>query len=345
MSVPQPAPSSVLPASGYAELSAEIRGMGLLTRRPRFYAAYFATNLLLGAAVVTAMVWWSHSWLLVLLAPALAVISTQFGFFGHDVGHFQVTRGRRLARVLGLVSGNLLGGLSFGWWIAKHNAHHAHPNDLETDPDVKAGAIVFDASQVAGRRGLPGWLTRHQAALFFPMLLGEAINLHVSSIQELFRPGLRDRAAEAVLIAVHLVAYGTLLVTTLSWPQALVFFGLHKGLQGVYLGCSFAPGHKGMPVMDEEQARDPLLRQVLTSRNIRGSLFMDTLLGGLNYQIEHHLFPSMPRPSLRLAQPVVQRFCAARGVPYLETSAVASYAAVLRHLHSVGVELRTRPTV
>ena len=95
-----------------------------------------------------------------------------------------------------------------------------------------------------------------------------------------------------------------------------------------------------MPILDAEQAADFLRRQVLTSRNIRGGPFIDVALGGLNYQIEHHLFPSMPRANLRRAQPVVRQFCAERGIPYLECSAPASYAAAVRHLHAVGAELR-----
>jgi fatty acid desaturase len=136
------------------------------------------------------------------------------------------------------------------------------------------------------------------------------------------------------------VGYLTLLATTLTWPQALLFVSIHKGLQGVYLGCSFAPNHKGMPVLTAEQASDPLLRQVLTSRNIRGGPLTDFVLGGLNYQIEHHLFPSMPRPNLRHAQSIVRRFCADRGVSYAESSVFASYLIALRHLHSVGDRLR-----
>jgi fatty acid desaturase len=127
----------------------------------------------------------------------------------------------------------------------------------------------------------------------------------------------------------------------MTWTQALLFAAIHKGVQGVYLGCSFAPNHKGMPTLGAAQAADPLLRQVLTSRNIRGGPFTDAALGGLNYQIEHHLFPSMPRANLRRAQPVVRRFCEERGIPYLECSAVASYAAAVGHLHRVGVDLRS----
>jgi fatty acid desaturase len=69
---------------------------------------------------------------------------------------------------------------------------------------------------------------------------------------------------------------------------------------------------------------------------------VDFVLGGLNYQIEHHLFPSMPRANLRLAQPVVRRFCDSHGVGYAESGAAASYADVLRHLSDVGNALRQR---
>src|SRR3954452_13608325 len=224
---------------GYADLAAEIRAAGLMRRRPWTYAAYFAANLAVLAAVVAAMVVWRDSWWLLSLAVVLAVVSTQIGFLGHDVGHRQVTRNVRLSRVLGLVDGNLLGGLSYGWWVDKHNAHHAHPNDLETDPDVRAGVFVFDSSQASERRGLAAWTTRHQAALFFPFLLGEAVNLHVASVRRIAEPGFRYRVAEAVLIAVHFVGYGALLIATLTWQQALLFVAIHKGLQGVYLGCSF----------------------------------------------------------------------------------------------------------
>lgn len=238
------------------------------------------------------------------------------------------------------MSGNLLNGLSYGWWVDKHNAHHAHPNDLTSDPDVHPGTLVFDSAQVLDRRGVAGWLTRHQAWLFFPLLSLEAIQLHVSSARALIRPGARHRGLESALLLIHVAAYVALLLTALSWPQAVAFAVVHQAVFGIYLGCSFAPNHKGMPVLEPDQAADPLLRQVLTSRNVRGGPFVDYALGGLNYQIEHHLFPSMPRPNLRHAQVVVRRFCEGRSVNYEESTARASYASVLRHLHAVGADLR-----
>ena len=98
-----------------------------------------------------------------------------------------------------------------------------------------------------------------------------------------------------------------------------------------------------MPTLTEADELDFLRRQVLTSRNIRGGPVVDVVLGGLNYQIEHHLFPSMPRPNLRRAQPVVRRFCERNAVAYQEASAYSSYRDVLRHLRDVGTDLRRSP--
>jgi fatty acid desaturase len=330
--------------SGYSALAGEIRRLGLMNRRPGPYAVMIAVNLVLLGGVVAGLYLLSHSWWLLLLAPAYSVVSTQIAFIGHDAAHRQIARSSRNSALIGLVHGNLLNGLSYGWWVAKHNAHHAHPNDLESDPDVAVGAFVFDHGQAAVRKGVGAFMTRHQAWLFFPMLLLEALNLHISSVRAVADRELRNRVAEGVLLAAHFGLYAALLATTMTWPQAAIFLVIHQGLFGLYLGCSFAPSHKGMPILSAEQAADPLLRQVLTARNIRSGRVLDFVLGGLNLQIEHHLFPSLPRPNLRLAQPAVQAFCERHGVSYAETTAFGAYASALRYLHDVGAELRDSQT-
>jgi fatty acid desaturase len=326
--------------SAYSELVREIRGQGLLHRRPLYYLTLASLNLGGLLLIVIGMVLLRDSWWAILLAPAFAFVSTQIAFFSHDAAHHQIAQGGRATALLALVHGNLLNGMSYGWWVAKHNAHHAHPNDLEADPDVGVGAFVWDADQASARKGMASWLTRHQAGLFFPMLTLEAYNLRVSSVQAVARTGLRYRKTEALLMLGHLALYVALLITTLTWFQALVFLAVHQGLFGLYLGCSFAPAHKGMPPLTSDQAADPLLRQVLTSRNVRGGPAVDFALGGLNLQIEHHLFPSMPRPNLRRAQPIIERHCQARGISYTQASLWESFAIGLRHMHQVGAPLR-----
>jgi fatty acid desaturase len=237
--------------------------------------------------------------------------------------------------------GNLAIGLSYGWWIDKHNRHHAHPNDDERDPDVYPGALVFSPDHVGARRGFARMVTRVQAYLFFPMLVLEGANLHIAGFRALRERQGSARWIEASLLVAHVVGYAALVFLVLSPWQALAFIAIQQGVFGLYMGCSFAPNHKGMPPLTPEQDADFLRRQVLTSRNIRGSRVIDFVFGGLNYQIEHHLFPSMPRPNLRRAQPIVREFCNEVGVSYLETGIICSYRQALGHLHAIGEPLRS----
>ena len=170
-------------------------------------------------------------------------------------------------------------------------------------------------------------------------------SLHASSIRTLARPGCRHRAWEAALLGAHFAAYLGAVFFVLPPVKAVVFIAVQQGLLGFYLGCSFAPNHKGMPILAASDKTDFLRRQVLTSRNVRGGWVTDFALGGLNYQIEHHLFPSMPRPNLRRAQAMVAAFCADRGVAYTQTSLLGSYAQALGHLAAVGSDLARPPAV
>ena len=177
---------------------------------------------------------------------------------------------------------------------------------------------------------------RYQGYLFFPLLLLEAVNLHVASVRALSRRAARHRFWEKALITAHAVGYLTAVFLVLSPVKAVAFMIVQQGLFGLYLGSSFAPNHKGMPILDADDRSDFLRRQALTSRNVRGGRLTDFALGGLNYQIEHHLFPSMPRPNLRRSQALIEAFCKQREVPYCQSSLAGSYAQALRHLNAVG---------
>jgi fatty acid desaturase len=327
--------------SDYAELSRTVRGAGLLKRRPVYYIVKIATNLLLLVAGWAAFFLLGRSWWQLLVAVFLAVMFTQTGFIGHDAGHRQITGSKRADDLIGRIHGNLLIGLCYGWWTAKHNRHHSHPNHVGRDPDIGGAAIAYTRDQASARRGIGKWVGGYQAWLFFPMLLLEGLHLHVAGVRTLLgRPRIAVRLTEGVLLITHIAAYLTAVFLVLSPLQAVAFIAVQQGLFGIYLGCAFAPNHKGMAVFGEHDKIDFLRRQVITSRNVRGGWFTDLALGGLNYQIEHHLFPSMPRPSLRHAQQPVRAFCEARGIAYHQTGLIASYGQVLRHLHTVGGPLR-----
>jgi fatty acid desaturase len=322
--------------SEYAELSRQVKQAGLLERRRGYYAVRMgAITLLLGGAW-TAFVLLGDSWWQMAVAVVLAVMFTQAGFLGHDAGHRQIFRRRWANDLVGLIHGNLVIGLSYGWWIDKHNRHHAHPNQEGHDPDLVVDPIAFTVAQASSRQGTRRLIVRAQAYLFLPLLLLEAVSLHAASVRALAGRTLRLRPVEAALLAAHAVGYLTAVLVVLSPLKAAIFIVVQQGLFGLYMGCSFAPNHKGMPVIPADEKLDYLRRQVLTSRNVSGGWLIDVALGGLNYQIEHHLFPSMPRPNLRRAQVMVREFCQAHDLPYCQTSILRSWAQVLRHLHDVG---------
>jgi fatty acid desaturase len=330
--------------SDFAALCREIRAQNLLRRRRVGYSLRIA--LTVGAFVLAWLIFarLGSSWYQLVVAAALGLIYTQVAFLGHDGGHQQVARSRRVNNLLGFIVGDLMVGLSYGWWIDEHNRHHSHPNHVGYDPDIGDGVLTFTAAQAAARTGtVARFITRNQAGLFFPLLTLEGINLHVQSFGWLRanRSGsARRRRIEVVLLGVHSVAYLVAVLWVLSPLQALAFVAIHQAVWGVYMGCSFAPNHKGMPTVQPGTQLDFLRRQVLTSRNVRGGWLTDFALGGLNYQVEHHLFPNMPRASLRKAAPIVRAHCLRLNIRYTETSLVGSYAAALRHLHALGAPLR-----
>jgi fatty acid desaturase len=330
--------------SDFAELMRLVRQAGLLRRRPGFYAMYIAASVLMFAAGWTVFALVGDSWWQLLTAACLAVVFAQSGFVGHDAGHRQIFRTRRANRLVGLVHGNLAIGLAFGWWVDKHHRHHAHPNQEGLDPDIGGADIVYTSGQARARSGVGRFIARHQGLLFFPMTLLLGLSLHLNGVKALLRPGYRGRVSETLLLVVHTAGYLTAVLLVLSPVKALLFVVVQQGLFGLYLGCAFAPNHKGMPILSNDDNSDFLRRQVLTARNVRGGWFTDVLLGGLNYQIEHHLFPSMPRPCLRRAQPIVRAFCARNGLPYVETGLVDSYRQALSHLHTVGRSTAATPS-
>lgn len=334
--------------SDFAPLLRRVRTAGLLDRRPFSYAIRAVWTLGFYGAVWGAMAWIGDSWYQLLAGAVLAVAFGQVAFLGHDAGHQAIFSSRRLNDAAGRAFGSLVG-LSFGWWVDTHNRHHANPNDVARDPDIEDGVLAYTPDQATRRGGaLSRFIARRQAWLFFPLLTLQGISMHVDSAVAIASDNDRSarggsRRLEAVRLVGHIALYVVALLLIMSPEKAAAVAAVHQAVFGIYMGCSFAPNHKGMPFTGPSDRPDYLRRQVLTSRNVRGGWWTDLALGGLNYQIEHHLFPSMPRASLRRAQPIVREHCRTLGLSYCETSLLGSYAAVLSHLNSIGAPLRARP--
>lgn len=335
-SVVDVAPRAKGSSSDYQALAQVLRSAGLLERRPGLYSVRMSLVALALSGGWAGLWLVRTSWAAIGVAVYLAVVLVQVTFVGHDVGHQQVFRSRRGNRRAGLVVGNLLTGLSYGWWVHKHNSHHAHPNQVGSDPDIGDGFIAF-TSEIANKRSGPArWLARYQAWFILPLLVFEGVALQVASFRSAAHRRGRDAGVEVLLLTAHAIAYIGLVLWVLPPLHALAFVAVNQAVLGLYLGCSFAPNHKGMPIISEGSHESFLCHQVMTSRNVSGGRLATFLLGGLNYQIEHHLFPAMPRRNLVKSQRIVREFCVAHNLPYQQCSILSSYRQALSHLQRVG---------
>jgi len=328
-------------ANHYAELKRTIKKNGLLDRQPAYYAAKISFTLGLLAVGIALLFAFDNIWLQSLNAVYLAFVFVQISLLAHDFGHRQFTfRSAWKNDWLTLVFGNLLLGVSRQWWIDKHNEHHGHPNQVDVDPDLDIPLLAFDEDEAMDKKGIARFVVKYQAALIFPLSFLQAISMHRSSAEFLASGKARSAAVEALVILAHFALYFGLLFSALEPLAAVLFIIVHRGLFGMYMVSIFAPNHKAMPLLEQDSQVDFLRRQVLTSRNVFAHPVTDFWYGGLNYQIEHHLFPRLPRNKLKEAQPIIKDFCRKHEIPFHETSVLQSYREILSHLHEVGAPLR-----
>ncbi len=330
--------SGTSPTTEYSALLHTVREAGLLRRTTGFYWMVFSIITVALGGVVTGFILLGDSWFQLLMAAALGIILTQYAFLAHEAAHRQVfasgPRNDRAGRTLA----NLFVGISYQWWMTKHSRHHANPNILGKDPDIERDFVSFTEEDAAKSRGLYAWATRRQGYLFFPALLLEGINLHIHGFRTVFGRGKVDkRWVEITMITSRIAAYLAIIFLVLPLGMAFAFIGVQVAVFGLYMGATFAPNHKGMPILPHDSKVDFLRRQVLTSRNIKGNWLMDTFMGGLNYQIEHHLFPNMPRPHLSRAAEIAREYCASHRIAYTETTLSQSYGIVIQYLNRVGL--------
>lgn len=330
-------------AHAYKQVSQVVRETGLLQRTSWFYIFVAAGIALALGGAVTGFILLGDSWFQLLIAAALGIIFTQIAFLSHEAAHRQIlTSGPANFKLARILAGSI--GMSYSWWDSKHTKHHGNPNQVGKDPDIEVDTISFLEEDAAKSRGLVRLITRKQGWLFFPLLTLEGLNLHYIGLKHLFtKKNVKGRWTELGIIALRFAIILIPVFTMLPLGMAFAFMGVQLAVFGVYMGASFAPNHKGMPIIDPNARLDFFSKQVRTSRNIRGGWWATALMGGLNYQVEHHLFPSMPRPHLSKARAIVRDYCASNNVPYTETSLGRSYAIVIEYLNRVGLAAGADP--
>jgi fatty acid desaturase len=340
----QPASSSSIPNNkSYAALKQLLKERGMLEKQPRFLSyKILLTGTMWGISILILFLT-DNLWIQILNAAYLAFVFGQIGFIAHDTGHRQGFNTAKRNDIFGILHADLLIGMSYGWWLEKHNQHHAHPNQEDMDPDIAIPVIAFTEKAALEKRGIPRFIVKYQSFFFFPLLLFEAYSLHVGSIRFLIQKKTwKYRPMEILLFVLHFVWYFAFIFAALDLWKGFIFVLVQQALFGLYMASVFAPNHKGMLIVRQGEAMDFLRMQVLTARNVKAHPITDFWYGGLNYQIEHHLFPSLARNQLREAQGIIRQFCDELEISYHETSMFHSYVEILEYLHAVSAPLRQK---
>jgi fatty acid desaturase len=256
---------------------------------------------------------------------AAGVCCTSIAMLGHEGSHRSFSRSPTRNALLVYLTFPLFSGLGSLYWRDKHDRrHHAHPNVEGLDPDIKP----FPFSSSRGDHDACGrgerWFQRvFQRWLFWPMATIMTLGMRRSSVLFLARvPHKRSRAwwIETACMAAHYI--GWIVIPSLVWgPLAIAVMYLALwGVVGVCLALVFAPAHMGLPIVGE--ANHDWQHQLATTRDLQLPRAISFFFIGLDYQVEHHLFPRIPHQKLPLAARVTRDWCHRHGVahhrePYL----------------------------
>ena len=325
----------------FRALRTKLMQKGMFRADPLFYAWKTCLNFAIFVSMA-ALLFASDGWGALLMAAfLLALFWQQMGWLAHDFCHHQVFQNRRWNNLCGYLFGNICQGFSVNWWKSKHNTHHAATNEISgdhaaVDPDIDTLPLLAWSAEMLGTLSSPTerTLIRYQHHFFIPILLLARFSWAQQSFSHaLHRYRVGHGVTEFLLICLHYGIHIGMALLALPWTKAMLFLLLSQALSGFMLGLAFVQSHNGMEIYGE--AKDFVTAQVISTRDIVHSAFVDFFMGGLNYQIEHHLFPTMPRHNLRKAQVAVKALCAKHGLPYEECTMDVGTQRVVQRLIDV----------
>lgn len=292
----------------------------LLIWVPAFFASYVGL-LLLPFGVL---------WASLALVASLSLLT--MGYVGHDAGHFALSKKRWVNDVWGHFGMTFLCGMSFGFWRSRHNLHHVHCQEVEGDPDMHFGVLfsVYPDS-ASWQTPLGRIFLRIQKWAFWPLASFYWVTLRYDGIRDLFqRP--KETKVDRFVMPLHWIVLVVVPALLIGWHAALLAYVTVSCVSSLMTASVFIPNHIGMRRLGREHGLGYLEQQVTTSRNISNPRLLDFYYGGLNSQIEHHLFPRVAHNRYRRMRAVVRGFCAERRIPYEEVSLYRALASVGHHL-------------
>ena len=319
----------------YEALRAECEAQGLYERTYIFYAVY---TLFVTAGIATSILLLfvtDNFFFQIGNSLMLTFFLVQAGMLGHDYSHGQVFKSKRLNRFGGTIILGLLDGISESQWFKKHNAHHVHVNHADDDPDMGLPFFFCEKQLEKSRSSIKKLLLPYQHIIFFLSLPLVYFIIFFEGMRHLFSQFSKRSVIEITFIAIHFGGLAYLVFSNLPIITAIVFLVIHTLVGGLYLSLVFAPNHKGKTVLHGSE-KPTWVDQITLTRNIKPTFTAFFLLGGLNFQIEHHLFSNMPRLRYFRARKIVREFCKNNDIEYDETTWFGSMKEIYLSLRAIG---------
>lgn len=249
------------------------------------------------------------------------IAKAQAGWNQHDYGHLSVFKNRAMNRYFHLLFIGFVKGASGAWWNHVHNQHHAKPNVIDKDPDIRIDPFfvlgdvqpIQTAKKNAKNKNfvLPYNYQEKYFLLVAPLLL--PLFFYVITVRHAFKNRLYlDLTVIAIMYAVFL----SMIIPPLGFIGSLAYLALVRCADSTWFTWVTQLNHISMDVHEEKEEDTWLSLQLKATCNIEKSFFNDWFTGHLNFQIEHHLFPTMPRHNYYKIQPMVQSLCKKHGVNY-----------------------------
>ncbi|TPX48102.1 hypothetical protein SeMB42_g01669 [Synchytrium endobioticum] len=343
------ASTAVRKHSGFFEdvtaLREEFDRKGYYKSSKLYYAFKLLFNQSLWLLSLAIMVKWPFNTIALLISGLImALFFQQSGWLSHDFLHNQVFENRTWNKIVAYFTGNVCQGFSVSWWVNKHSTHHSTPNVHTADPDIDTMPfIAWSEHALEGFTGtddatLAKFLVKYQPYLFFPILtLARLLWCYASISYVAYNPDISNRMVEIVTLAIHWTWYLGFASRYCSSLGAMLWILISQGGCGLMLASVFSLNHNGMPVLDHEQAKehDFYALQVITGRDVVPSIAANFFTGGLNYQIEHHMFPSLPRHNFHHIRDDVVRLCKEHKIPYHSTTFRQGIVEVLSRLSDI----------
>lgn len=340
-------------SNDYRKLVYEFTKMGLFEKKGHLTCVSLIFMVMLFVSSVIGVLRSESQWVHLLCGGMMGFLWIQSGWIGHDSGHYQIVNHPRLNRFLQVLTGNCLTGISIGWWKWNHNAHHIACNSLEFDPDIQHMPLFAISSKFFSSLtsyfyerkmnfdSVARFLVSYQHWTFYPVMCFARINLYAQSfVLLLSKRRVPKRGQEILGLLVFWIWYPLLVSCLPSWWERIMFVVASFVVTGIQ-HVQFCLNHFASSVyLGPPTSNDWFEKQTCGTLDIKCSSWMDWFHGGLQFQVEHHLFPRLPRCHLRKISPFVKELCKKHNLPYNSESFWKANAMTLSTLRNAALQAR-----